>query len=53
MSNTNQMVETLENFIIKKAESFNELTSPEEITALAELVRAVNEYPRTIGFTNN
>jgi len=44
-----EMVEVLEDFIIHKASVMkNKITSPEEIVALAELVKAVNQSPRTI-----
>lgn len=49
MSKTNEMVETLEDFIIRKVKGMEiEGTSPEEITALSELVEAVNKTPRSI-----
>ena len=48
MSKTNEMVEALESFIIKKVNSFNEQTSPAEIEALTELVKALNQTPRTL-----
>lgn len=41
MAKTDEMVTKLEEFIITKVKSFGEQTSPEEILALAELVRAV------------
>lgn len=48
MRKQNEMVEALESFVIKKAKSFDEQTSPEEIVALAELVKAVNQAPGTL-----
>lgn len=48
MSKTNEMVEALESFVIQKVESFGEHTSPEEVAALAELVKAINSTPRTL-----
>lgn len=51
MDQTYDMVEVLEDFIIHRVsemKSNEKLTSPEEITALAELVKAVNQSPRTI-----
>jgi len=39
---TEYMVNSVENAIIRKAESLNEMTSSEEIFALAELVRAIS-----------
>lgn len=48
MDKTEEMVTKLEEFIITKVESFDENTSPEEVVALAELVKAVNQTPRTI-----
>lgn len=48
MGKQNEMVEALESFVIKKVESFDEQTSPEEIVALAELVKAINQTPRTL-----
>ena len=45
---TDYMVTKLEGFIITKVETFDENTSPEEVVALAELVKAVNQVPRTM-----
>ncbi len=45
----NKMVEALESLIIYKAKQMQTNgTSPEEIEALAELVKAVNQTPRTL-----
>lgn len=45
-----EMVEVLEQFVIQVVrEMQTRSTSPEELVALAELVRAVNQSPRTVG----
>ncbi|MBG9756372.1 hypothetical protein ABD89_13670 [Lysinibacillus sphaericus] len=48
MSKTNEMVEELEKYIIQKVKTFDEITSPEEIEAIARLVDVVNRTPREI-----
>ena len=48
MSKTNEMVEALEDYIIQKVRSFNENTSPDELTIVADLVNAVTRTPRAI-----
>lgn len=49
MDRTNEMVEVLEDFIIHKVKQMKDsFTSPEEITALSELVKALNQTPRTL-----
>lgn len=45
------MVTKLEEFIINKVESFDKNTSPEEILALAELVRATTIYKKVNNLT--
>ena len=52
MSKTLQAIEALEDVILKKSKSFDEQTSPEEITALAELVRTVSILKKNAPFTN-
>lgn len=46
MNKSNEMVEAIEDFIIRKMK--HSITSPEEIRALAELVKALNQTPRTL-----
>ncbi len=51
LDRTNNMIKVLEDLIICKVsemKSNKRFTSPEELVALAELVKAVNESPRTI-----
>lgn len=51
MDQSNNMVEVLEDFIIHRVsemKSNKKFTSPEEIAALAELVKVVNQSLRTI-----
>lgn len=49
MDRTNEMVEVLENFIISKVKQMqSEGSEPEEISAIANLVKVVNQTPRTL-----
>lgn len=48
MSKTNEMVEALEGYIIKKVKSLDGITSSEEIEAIARLVDVVYRTPREI-----
>jgi len=49
LSKTNEMVEALEDLIICKAKQMQtNKTSPDEVVALSELVKAVNQTPRTL-----
>ncbi len=50
MEQSVEMVEVLEEFVIETVNEFRteRRTSPEELVALAELVKAVNQTPRTL-----
>ncbi|MEK4024440.1 hypothetical protein [Sporosarcina sp. FSL W7-1283] len=48
INNSVEMVDVLESFIVERVQSFNHKTSPEEISALAELVHATAICPRTM-----
>ena len=52
LSKTNEMVGALEVFVIKKVESFDAMTSPEEIAALTELVTAVSKLLHEINLSS-
>ncbi|MFF5993671.1 hypothetical protein AAGS61_02800 [Lysinibacillus sp. KU-BSD001] len=51
MEKAKEVAENLENLVSQKAKSFNEQTSPEEILALAELVRAITSYKKVNNLT--
>ncbi|AMW98415.1 hypothetical protein [Rummeliibacillus stabekisii] len=53
LSETDEMIEALETLVINKAKSMqDEVTSPDEIAALTELVKVVNQTPRTLKAIN-
>lgn len=50
---TEKIVEALEDYVLKKVTSFDEMTSPEETMALAELVRTITIVKKSNGISVN